>query len=106
MRIRYIVYNPNCFGIFIIRNLSTFQGIKMKREDTAYLSNEGRYTIFQYGEDRLKFIGPYSLERYVRVKEWDEGYLVVMTKYAHRHRNSRPVPKTERLLCVANHYEG
>jgi len=55
----------------------------MKREDTAYLSNEGRYTIFQYGEDRLKFIGPYSLERYVRVKEWDEGYLVVMTKYAH-----------------------
>ena len=50
---------------------------------TAYLSNEGRYTIFRYGDERLKFIGPYSLEYYTRIKEWDQGYIVVMTKYAH-----------------------
>ena len=49
----------------------------------AYLSNEGRYTIFRYGDGRLKFIGPYSLERYTEVKEWDQGYLVVMAKYTH-----------------------
>lgn len=53
------------------------------KEETAYITNEGRYTIFQYGEERLKFIGPYSLERYTRVKEWDAGYLVVMAKYSH-----------------------
>lgn len=31
----------------------------------------------------MKFIAPYSLERYVSVVEWDAGYLVVMAKYAH-----------------------
>ena len=44
----------------------------------AYLSNEGQYT-----DTRLKFIAPYSLERYESVVEWDNGYLVVMAKYAH-----------------------
>lgn len=28
-------------------------------------------------------MAPYSLERYVDVKEWDNGYLVVMAKYKH-----------------------
>jgi transcriptional regulator with XRE-family HTH domain len=50
---------------------------------TAYLSNIGRYTVFRFRESRIKFIGPYSLERYDRVKEWDNGYLVVLTKYTH-----------------------
>ena len=54
-----------------------------KEVDTAYLSNEGRYTIFSFGNNRLKFIGPYSLEYYVNIKEWDDGYIVVDTKYAH-----------------------
>ena len=51
--------------------------------DTAYISNEGRYTVFSHGDQRLKFIAPYSLQRYDHVTEWDKGYLVVMTKYAH-----------------------
>ncbi|MCR5811513.1 MAG: hypothetical protein K6G34_09070 [Lachnospiraceae bacterium] len=50
---------------------------------TAYLSNTGRYTVFRFRESRLKFIAPYSLERYDKVKEWDNGYLVVLTKYSH-----------------------
>lgn len=50
---------------------------------TAYLGNEGRYSVFIYGEERLKFIAPYSLEKYIDVLEWDKGYLVVMAKYAH-----------------------
>jgi hypothetical protein len=29
----------------------------------------------------VKFIAPYSLERYEKVVEWDHGYLVVMAKY-------------------------
>ena len=54
-----------------------------KLSHTAYLSNIGRYTVFRFRESRLKFIGPYSLERYDKVKEWDNGYLVVLTKYTH-----------------------
>ena len=51
--------------------------------DTAYLSSVGRYTIFKFRDQRLKFIAPYSLERYRTVTHWDDGYIVVMTKYAH-----------------------
>lgn len=50
---------------------------------TAYLSNEGTYTVFSYGDSRLKFIAPYSLERYENVLQWDDGYIVVMAKYTH-----------------------
>lgn len=50
---------------------------------TAYLANERNYTLFTFGDTRLKFIGPYSLEKYEKVVSWDNGYLVVMTKYAH-----------------------
>ena len=31
----------------------------------------------------LRFIGPYSLERYDTVTEWSSGYIVVMAKYSH-----------------------
>ena len=52
-------------------------------ENKAYLSNEGRYTTLSFGETRLKFIAPYSLERNESVVQWDKGYLVEMAKYAH-----------------------
>lgn len=51
--------------------------------ETAYLSSKGRYTIFRYRDMELRFIAPYSLERYEKVVEWDHGYLVVLTKYSH-----------------------
>ena len=50
---------------------------------TAYLSNQGRYTIFTSGDEVLRFIAPYSLERYEKVVEWDHGYIVVLAKYCH-----------------------
>lgn len=53
------------------------------KNNTAFLSNDGEYTIFSFGNSRLKFIAPYSLERYESVVEWDSGYLVLMAKYAH-----------------------
>ncbi len=52
-------------------------------DDKAFLSNEGQYTIFSFRNDRLKFIAPYSLERYESVVQWDNGYLVVLAKYSH-----------------------
>lgn len=61
---------------------NTFAG-GFAMEEKAYLSNEGRYTVFSFRDSTLKFIAPYSLERYEDVCQWDNGYLVVKAKYAH-----------------------
>lgn len=59
------------------------------QETTPHLSNEAilssgnGYTIFQFGGYNVRFKAPYSLERYLDVKEWDNGYLVVLAKYKH-----------------------
>ena len=47
----------------------------------ATISNEKNYTVFRYGNHMLRFAAPYSLEYYTEVKEWNNGYLVVMAKY-------------------------
>lgn len=52
----------------------------------AILSSEKGYTIFKYDKHILKFRAPYSLEKYTQVKEWDNGYLVVMAKYSHNQK--------------------
>ena len=49
--------------------------------NTAYLSNNGRCISFKYDNKNIRFIGPKSLERFVEVKTWDKGYLVVNVKY-------------------------
>lgn len=49
----------------------------------AILSNEKGYTVFKYKNYNIRFKAPYSLEHYTAVKEWDDGYLVVMAKYNH-----------------------
>lgn len=49
----------------------------------ATLSNEKGYTVFKFENYRIRFKAPYSLERYISVKKWDNGYLVVMAKYSH-----------------------
>lgn len=51
---------------------------------TAYLSNNGEYTTFTFRGCSLSFLTSKSLECYTRIKEWDNGYLVVMAKYSNR----------------------
>lgn len=46
----------------------------------AYLSNEGRYTIFTYGNKTIRFITSKRLEKYIAINEWDNGYIVVQSK--------------------------
>lgn len=52
-------------------------------------SSEGRpsaaraATPFSRAGLAIRFSAPYSLLRYLRVKEWDRGYLVVDAEYAH-----------------------
>ena len=48
--------------------------------DSAFLSNKGYFTVFRYGIYIIRFKAPYSLEKYTAIKEWDNGYLVVMAK--------------------------
>ena len=49
----------------------------------ATIGCEGGYTVFAGGGLAICFRAPYSLRRYIRVKEWDRGYLVVDAEYAH-----------------------
>ena len=46
----------------------------------AYLSNQGRYTEFSFGDKTIRFITGKNLEKYVSVTEWDNGYIVVQSK--------------------------
>ena len=55
----------------------------MSIDGTAVLSNRGTYTTFTYGGTCIRFKAPYSLERYLKVKEWNHGYIVVDTQYSH-----------------------
>jgi hypothetical protein len=52
--------------------------------DYATLSNENQFTVFKFKNFTIRFKAPYSLEYYDAIKEWDNGYLVVMAKYAHQ----------------------
>lgn len=52
-------------------------------KDRAILSSGQGFSIFQFGKRVIRFKAPYSLERYTKVKHWDNGYLVVDAKYAH-----------------------
>ena len=49
----------------------------------ALLSNDGEYISFSFNGRTIRFKGPYSLVRIARVKEWDNGYLVVDAVYSH-----------------------
>lgn len=50
---------------------------------TATLGKRGAYTVFESNGTTVRFLAPYSLERYLEVRDWGDGYLVVLAKYAH-----------------------
>ena len=51
--------------------------------DYAVLSKDKDFIIFKYGNRIIRFKAPYSLDYFTAVKEWEDGYLVVLAKYAH-----------------------
>lgn len=69
--------------------------------DYAILSNDSNFTIFKYGDYVIRFKAPYSLKKYTAVKEWKNGYLVVMAKYSHNDESEEEyidlVPILEKL---------
>ena len=52
----------------------------MTEKGYARLSAHGRYTKFSYEDMVITFMHGKDLIRYLAVKEWDNGYLVVMAK--------------------------
>lgn len=76
--------------------------------DYATLSNEKDYTIFKFNDCIIRFKTAYSLERYLSVKEWDHGYLVVMAKYYHNEKEEEEyidlVPILENLYIDADDF--
>ena len=69
------------------------------KEDEAVLSSAGGFTAFSFGRYNIRFKAPYSLERYVDVVQWDNGYLVVMAKYSH---NTEPEEEYIDLRPILN----
>lgn len=47
----------------------------------AILSSSGDFSSFTYGPTTIRFRTPSSLERWLRVKDWDGGYLVADVQY-------------------------
>ena len=45
----------------------------------ALLSTNGDMASFRYGNSNIRFRTPKRLKRYVDVKEWDNGYIVVQS---------------------------
>ena len=43
----------------------------------AVLTNSGRYSTFSFKGKTITFMHGKDLQRYLRVKEWNDGYLVV-----------------------------
>ena len=76
--------------------------------DCAILSSKNQYTIFRFQKDIFRFKSPYSLEYYSEIKEWDHGYIVVMTKYLHDQKLIEEyidlVPVLENLYYDADEY--
>lgn len=50
-------------------------------EDYAILTNKNGYSIFKFNNQTIRFATSDRLEKYIRIKEWDKGYIVVMAKY-------------------------
>lgn len=55
--------------------------VKSQLTSQALLSNNGNMTSFRYGDSNIRFLAPKNLKRYVEIKEWDNGYLVVLADY-------------------------
>lgn len=52
----------------------------MDNSSTAFLSSKDNYSTFSFNGTTLTFLTSKNLERYTKVKKWDNGYIVVMAK--------------------------
>ena len=50
------------------------------KDSIAILSSAGEYSYFTVGNRTISFMTGKNLDRYIAIKEWDHGYIVVMCK--------------------------
>ena len=80
---RVLLEQFHSYGIITIERSIMEGGEDMGTENLALLSSRDGFTVFRFGKHTIRFRAPYSLERYTEIREWDNGYLVVMAKYSH-----------------------
>ena len=56
----------------------------MAASGCAFLGSNGAYTTFSFGDTTLTFLTSRDLERYLKVLNWDHGYLVALAQYKSR----------------------
>ena len=72
------------FMLYICNKKMQMEHRNIQSEDQeAILSSSDGFTAFRFGGYNIRFKAPYSLERYVDILKWDNGYLVVLAKYMH-----------------------
>jgi sulfur relay (sulfurtransferase) DsrC/TusE family protein len=50
-------------------------------KEYAVLSSKGKYSSFNFRDCEIKFRTSEALNKYVEIKQWDNGYLVVIADY-------------------------
>lgn len=76
-------------------------------DNSAILSHQGNMTSFSFLDRTIRFRTSPLLERYTKVVEWDNGYLVVMAKYAGQQEEEEYIdliPILENLYINADHF--
>ena len=53
----------------------------MLSQQVAQLKHQGEFTVFSCSNFVIRFQTSRHLEKYTKILEWDNGYLVVMAKY-------------------------
>lgn len=52
------------------------------KQGVAVLGSKGDYSSFTYGPTTIRFRTSKNLQRWVKVKSWDQGYIVAEALYA------------------------
>lgn len=79
-------HDLECYLYFFVprieKQMAELNNMETNESEAVLSSGEG-FTAFNFGGYHIRFKAPYSLEHYVDVVKWDDGYLVVLAKYSH-----------------------
>ena len=75
---------------------------------TAFLSSSGEYTFFRFRDRVITFLTGKRLEKYTKILEWDNGYIVVLCKNKNEEALEEDyidlLPILDNLLIEANEF--
>ena len=71
----------------------------MDTQYTAYISNKKDIISVLFKNTLIRFRGPYSLVKINRVKEWDNGYIVLDVNYSYCDESVEDYIDLQPILC-------